>query len=89
MLYLKNIKIYFFIFIEVFLIFLKILYIQTSSHSSDIEAPILNINKSTISQRRNNDILNFIKHIDIDNIIIKISKTLENSISKKLKLSTS
>ena len=87
--YLKNIKIYFFIFIKVFLLFLKILYIQTSNHSSDIEAPILNINKSTISQRRNKDILNFIKHIDIDNIIIKISKTLENNISKKLKLSTS
>jgi hypothetical protein len=88
-LYLKNIKIYFFIFIKVFLLFLKILYIQTSNHSSDIEAPILNINKSTISQRRNKDMLNFIKHIDIDNIIIKISKTLENNISKKLKLSTS
>ena len=87
--YLKNIKIYFFIFIKVFLLFLKILYIQTSNHSSDIEAPILNINKSTISQRRNKDMLNFIKHIDIDNIIIKISKTLENNISKKLKLSTS
>jgi hypothetical protein len=80
---------YFFIFIEVFLLFLKILYIQTINHSSDIEAPILNINKSTISQRRNKDILNFIRHIDIDNIIIKISKTLENNISKKLKLSIS
>lgn len=60
---------------------------QFISQSSDIEAPILNINKSTINHNKNNDILNFIKQITIDSINIKISKTLAISISSNDKLS--
>ena len=58
------------------------LYIQFINQSSDIFAPILNIKRSTINQSKNNDILNFIKHIAIDNININISNILEIKISK-------
>ena len=51
------------------------------NQSSDIDAPILNINKSIINHNKNKDIMNFIKHIAIDKVNIVISKILDISTS--------
>ena len=56
------------------------------NQSSDIDAPILSINKSIISHNKNKDIINFIKHIAIDSVNIVISKIFDiiRSINDKL-----